>query len=202
MLATVFLLSPASCAGARARQLMNSRTNPLRARLEDTGAPLGEVFTYMSSLYFRGKLAYANHFGGGRALVITPGMGLVPADRTIYLDDLKAMAQVPVDEAVPSYRDPLLRDAVALESEIGPDGRAVLLGSVATEKYCGPLLEVFGDRLLFPATFAGRGDMSRGGLMLRCARTGTPLDYVPVRGAVRHGPKPPKLGKWTPRTQT
>src|SRR5688572_15452180 len=101
MLATVFLLSPASCAGTRARQLMNSRTNPLRARLEDSGAPLGEVFTYMSSLYFRGKLAYANHFGGGRALVIAPGLGLVPTDRTIYLDDLKAMAQVPVDEDVP-----------------------------------------------------------------------------------------------------
>lgn len=194
MRATVFLLSPASCAGTRAKQLMNSRTHPLRVRLEDGGAPLGEVFTYMSSLYFRGKLAYANRFGA-RALVIAPGLGLVPADRTIHLDDLMAMARVPVDEAVPFYRDPLLRDAAALEREIGPDGRAVLLGSVATEKYCGPLLEVFGDRLLFPATFAGRGDMSRGGLMLRCARSGTPLEYVPVRGAVRHGPKPPKLGK-------
>ena len=43
----------------------------------------------------------------------------------------------------------------------------VLLGSVATDKYVGPLLDVFGDRLYFPATFAGRGDMSRGGLLLR-----------------------------------
>jgi len=57
----------------------------------------------------------------------------------------------------------------------------------------GPLLDVFGDRLLFPATFAGRGDMSRGGLLLRCAQSGTPLECVPVRGAVRHGPKPAKL---------
>jgi hypothetical protein len=104
------------------------------------------------------------------------------------------MAGVPVDEHEPRYREPLLRDAAALEREIGPDGRAVLLGSVATEKYVGPLTEIFGDRLLFPATFVGRGDMSRGGLLLRCARSGTPLECVPVRGATRHGPKPPKLG--------
>jgi hypothetical protein len=154
---------------------------------------LGEVFTFMSSLYFRGKLAYARRFG--QALVIAPGRGLLPADILIRSGDLRAMAEVPVDEEIAAYRDPLLRDARAVDRSIGPDGIAVLLGSVATEKYCGPLLEVFGDRLLFPATFAGRGDMSRGGLMLRCARSGAPLEYVPVRGAPRHGPKPPKLGK-------
>jgi len=103
------------------------------------------------------------------------------------------MAEVPVDEAEPAFREPLVRDAIALGRGIAPDDQVVLLGSVATEKYVGPLLEVFGDRLLFPATFAGRGDMSRGGLLLRCAQSGTPLDCVPVRGAVRHGPKPPKL---------
>jgi hypothetical protein len=182
---TVFLLSPASCAGARAQMLLKSKTSPLTARLANGGAPLGEVFSFMSSLYFRGKLAYANRFG--QALVIAPGRGLVPADLIIRVTDLRAMATVPVDEDEPAFRDPLLRDARAL------DGTIVLLGSVATNKYCGPLLEVFGDRLLFPATFAGRGDMSRGGLMLRCARSGTPLEYVPVRGAARHGPKPPKL---------
>lgn len=189
----VFLLSPASCSGTRAQMLLNSKTSPLTARLANGGAPLGEVFTFMSSLYFRGKLAYAQRFG--QALVIAPGRGLLPADMLIRVTDLRAMAAVPVDEEVAAYRDPLLRDARAVEQSIGPDGIAVLLGSVATEKYCGPLLEVFGDRLLFPATFAGRGDMSRGGLMLRCARSGTPLEYVPVRGAARHGPKPPKLGK-------
>jgi hypothetical protein len=35
--------------------------------------------------------------------------------------------------------------------------------------------------------------MSRGGLLLRCARAGEELTYVPVQGAVRHGPRPPKL---------
>jgi len=188
---TVFLLSPASCAGRRAQMLLRSQTSPLTARLANGGASLGEVFTFMSSLYFRGKLAYASRFG--RAFVIAPGRGLLPADVLIRVEDLQQMATVPVDESEPAFRDPLVRDATALQRGIGPDDRVVLLGSVATDKYVGPLLDVFGDRLLFPATFAGRGDMSRGGLLLRCAESGTPLDCVPVRGAVRHGPKPPKL---------
>jgi hypothetical protein len=189
--ATVFLLSPASCAGKRAQMLLKSRTSPLTARLGDGGAPLGEVFTFMSSLYFRGKLAYAVRFG--RALVIAPGRGLVSPDLTIGIADLQAMAAIPVDPEEPGFRDPLVHDATTLERALGSDGRAVLLGSVATEKYVSPLTQVFGDRLLFPAAFVGRGDMSRGGLLLRCARAGTPLEYVPVRGAVRHGPKPPRL---------
>jgi hypothetical protein len=188
---TVFLLSPANCAGTRAQMLLTSKTSPLTARLAGDGASLGEVFTFMSSLYFRGKLAYASRFG--RPLVIAPGRGLVPVDVSIRVADLWDMAGVPVDENEPRYREPLLRDATALEREIGPNGRAVLLGSVATDKYVGPLTEVFGDRLLFPATFVGRGDMSRGGLLLRCARAGTPLEYVAVRGAVRNGQRPPKL---------
>ena len=75
----------------------------------------------------------------------------------------------------------------------GPECRIVLLGSVATDKYVEPLLAVFGPRLLFPAEFAGRGDMSRGGLMLRAARTGVELGYVPAAEARRHGPRPPRL---------
>jgi hypothetical protein len=73
--------------------------------------------------------------------------------------------------------------------------KVVLLGSVATPKYVEPLLGIFGERLMFPAEFAGRGDMSRGGLMLRCARSGEQLTYVPVATAMRHGPRPPKLPK-------
>jgi hypothetical protein len=190
-LLTVFLLSPASCAGTRAQLLLKSQTSPLTARLANGGAPLGEVFTFMSSLYFRGKLAYATRFG--RAFVIAPGRGLLPADVLIHIEDLRKMATVPVAEDVAAFRDPLVRDATALQHGLGADDRVVLLGSVATDKYVAPLLEVFGDRLLFPASFAGRGDMSRGGLLLRCARAGTPLECVPVQGATRHGPKPPKL---------
>lgn len=190
---TVFLLSPANCAGIRAQMLLNSQTSPLTARLENGGAPLGEVFTFMSSLYFRGKLAYATRFG--RAYVITPGRGLLTADVLIRRADLRKMAAVPVDESEPRYLEPLLRDARKLEGALGTDDRVVLLGSVASAKYVTPLLDVFGERLHFPATFVGRGDMSRGGLMLRCAQAGTPLEYVPVRGAVLHGPRPPKLGR-------
>jgi hypothetical protein len=49
------------------------------------------------------------------------------------------------------------------------------------------------ERLLFPAEFVGRGDMSRGGLMLRCVDQRTELSYVPVQGAMRRGARPPKL---------
>ena len=69
----------------------------------------------------------------------------------------------------------------------------VLLGSVASEKYVQILGSILGGRLVFPAAFVGRGDMSRGGLLLRAAAAAEELDYVPVIGAVRRGPRPPKL---------
>jgi hypothetical protein len=188
---TIFLLSPANCGGTRAQMLLKSRTSPLTAQLTDRGAPLGDVFTFMSSLYFRGKMAYATRFGV--AYVITPGRGLLPVDVLIRVDDLRRMAEVPVDAELPAFREPLVRDAATLLRGVASDDSIVLLGSVASKKYVEPLLEVFGDRLHFPATFVGRGDMSRGGLMLRCARSGTPLEYVPVRGAVLHGKRPAKL---------
>jgi hypothetical protein len=55
------------------------------------------------------------------------------------------------------------------------------------------LLAVLGERLHFPAEFVGRGDMSRGGLLLRAVRAGVELAYLPVAGAVRHGARPPRL---------
>jgi hypothetical protein len=69
----------------------------------------------------------------------------------------------------------------------------VLLGSVASSKYVEPLLEIFGASLVFPQDFVGRGDMSRGGLMLRCAQAGLELNYSLVGSTVRRGCKPPKL---------
>lgn len=193
---TVFLLSPANCAGTRAQMLLNSRTSPLTAQLGGVGAPLGDVFAFMSSLYFRGKRAYAARFGV--AYVITPGRGLLPVDVLIRVDDLRGMAAVPVDAELPAFREPLVRDATTLLRAVAPDDHIVLLGSVASKKYVEPLLAVFGERLHFPATFVGRGDMSRGGLMLRCARSGTPLEYVPVRGATLHGKRPAKLPRLRP----
>jgi hypothetical protein len=77
--------------------------------------------------------------------------------------------------------------------EIGPDCDVVLLGSIASPKYVDVLLAIFGSRLRFPIDFVGRGDMSRGGLLLRQAREGQELEYTPVAGAVLHGARPPKL---------
>jgi hypothetical protein len=87
-----------------------------------------------------------------------------------------------------------LRDAHALARDLATS-EFILLGSIATGKYVDVLSEAFGERLRFPRDFVGRGDMSRGGLLLQCAREGRELEYVPVAGAVRHGERPPKLPK-------
>ena len=98
-----------------------------------------------------------------------------------------------IDVADARYHRPLRRDAARLAAALGPAGEAVLLGSVATGKYVDPLAEALGDRLRFPADFVGRGDMSRGGLLLRCVRAGRELAYVPVAGARRRGGRPARL---------
>ena len=194
---TVFLLSPAHSGGRRARMLMNPMaTFPLALRLREQGAPLGELFQFMSGLYFRGKLAYAAAFGsrvrGSAALVIAPGRGLEPAETVLRLDDLRAMAGIPVDLDEPRYREPLERDAHSLAGELGAGDTVVLLGSIASDKYSGVLERIL-PGLRFPETFVGRGDMSRGGLMLRCAESGEPLATLPLAGATRRGPRPPRL---------
>ena len=167
------------------------------------GAPLGDVFSFVSGLYFRGKLAYARRFAqppdpsdpvaAGGVLVITPNAGLRSADTPIGLESFKAFAGVSIDLANPAYRQPLERGAGALLAALGTDCEVVLLGSIASGKYVEVLQPVFGDKLVFPAAFVGRGDMSRGGLMLRCVMSGTELDYVPIAGTFRHGQRPPKL---------
>ena len=195
---TVFLLSPASCAGRRAQILLrNEAAFPLADRLRTTGVPLGEAFSFLSGLYFRGKLAYATAFGRApegvdAGLVITTNRGLLPADTIITHADLCAFGAVPIDASNPVYRTPLEASARALRKTV-PDARVVLLGSIASDKYVTILLEVFGDGLLFPSEFVGRGDMGRGGLLLRKVDEGAELEYVPVAGAIRRGSRPPKL---------
>ncbi|MGH9372389.1 MAG: hypothetical protein ACRD15_12735 [Vicinamibacterales bacterium] len=201
----IFLLSPANCSGRRARMLLSDRAAfDLAIRLRSpTGAALGEAFAFVSGLYFKGKLAYALEFArppepdlpltASGVLVITPTAGLRAAETAVTVDALRAFAGVDIARSDPRYRKPLVTSARALAGEIGPDCDVVLLGSIASAKYVDVLTDVFGDRLLFPIAFVGRGDMSRGGLMLRSVRSGEELDYAPVKGAVRHGPRPPKL---------
>jgi hypothetical protein len=156
------------------------------------------VFAFLSALYFRGKLAYARRFartprGGAGVHVIVAGRGLVGPDVRVRRDELLEIAARPVDEEDDAYRAPLLCDARRLAAALGPRGEAVLLGSVATGRYLDVLSEALGPRLLFPSAFVGRGDMSRGGLMLRASRSGMELDYEPLLGT-RRGRRPPRLG--------
>jgi hypothetical protein len=200
----IFLLSPANCGGTRAQQLLSDRaTFDLAVRLRTAGAPLGEVFTFMSGLYFRGKLAYALRFArpgeeadpeivGRGIFVITPGAGLRAPETIVTRDAITSFARVGIGVDEPRYRRPL-EDAASRLAHAAPEAEVVLLGSVATPKYVDVLVAIFSKRLLFPTAFVGRGDMSRGGLMLRHVDSGVELDYEPVAGAIRHGARPPKL---------
>jgi len=174
--------------------LLNERaTFDLALKLRSCGAPLGEIYSFISGLYFRGKVAYSTAFAdAGSTFVITPGAGLLPPDTIITCDELTRLASIDIHEDEPRFRVPLERDARLLAQSAD---QVILLGSIATAKYMDPLLECFDDRLVFPVEFVGRGDMSRGGLMLRSAQSRIELEYIPARGAIRHGRRPPKLPK-------
>jgi len=195
----VFLLSPANSSGVRMRMLLRPQAQfDLAQRLRRGQATIGEAFQFASGLYFRGKLAYARAFakppeGVPGDLVIAPGAGLVPGATPIGVSILGALGSVPVDENEPRFTGPLEEAARLLDGVLGPAAEIVLLGSVASPKYVGVLLRVFGARLLFPTEFVGRGDMSRGGLLLRSVRARTELAYAPVEGAVLRGKRPPRL---------
>lgn len=200
----IFLLSPANAGGDRGRLLLRAEAKfDLAARLRSGGVPLGEAFAFISGLYFRGKLAYAQAFaappdGVPGSFVIASGIGLAPPETVVTLEQLRQIASIPIDARDARYREPLEKACRILDEIAGPDCDFVLLGSVATVKYLEPMVAIFGDRLLFPEGFIGRGDMSRGGLMLRCARAGTQLTYIPTGALTHHGPRPPKLPRILP----
>jgi hypothetical protein len=201
----VFLLSPANCGGIRAKQALSPRAQfALAEALRSAdGATLGALFSFVSGLYFRGKLTYACRFAqppdpsnpivGAGVHVITPNAGLRSPDTRVTQAAVRAFARQDVDADNAKYRRPLEASARTLLAEIGPECDVVLLGSVASPKYVTVLGRIFGERLKFPIAFVGRGDMSRGGLLLRHARDGVELEYIPVLGAVVHGARPPKL---------
>ena len=198
MSARVFLLSPAFCGGRRAAVLLNPRSAlPIALRLRQNLLTLGEAFSFLSGLYFRGKLTYATAFDpeGEATYVITPTRGLLRPSLPVTARLLREFASVDVDAGNPRYRRPLDRDVAALASRVDAAARIILLGSVATGKYADVLAAHLGARLHFPSAFIGRGDMSRGGLLLRCVRAATELDYAVLDpGVRRRGPRPPKLG--------
>jgi hypothetical protein len=192
----VFLLSPASCRGKRATQILARRARfPLADELRSPrGAALGDVFAFISGLYFRGKLTYARAFAAPRDIhIITPTAGLRSPDTFVTPTAIRDFARADIHPGNASYRTPLEQSAAALLREVGTGCDVVLLGSIASPKYVSVLVDIFGERLRFPVDFVGRGDMSRGGLLLRKVREGVELEYVAVTGAVRHGPRPPKL---------
>jgi len=201
----IFLLSPANCGGTRAKQLLSPKASFALAEQLRTrrGAMLGDVFMFVSGLYFRGKLTYALRFAappepdnpmtGLGVHIITPNAGLRSPDTYVTREAVAAFAEGDVHQDNAAYRRPLERSAKALAREIGADCEVVLLGSIASPKYVDVLLGIFGERLRFPIDFVGRGDMSRGGLLLRRSREGAELEYAAVAGAVRHGARPPKL---------
>ncbi|HUJ13408.1 MAG TPA: hypothetical protein VL284_06400 [Thermoanaerobaculia bacterium] len=184
----VFLLSPANLSGQRARQLTSPRAKFEAARMYQSaeGVPIALAFAFMSALYFRGKIAYALQFAEPADIfVIAPGFGLVPPAWRITPERMKVLARTEVDVRKRNYRKPLERDALQLAERLNDAAQVVLLGSVASGKYVDILWPIFGERLMFPAMFAGLGDMSRGGLLLRAARANRELEYTSL-AAPRH----------------
>ena len=187
----IFLLSPASSGGKRAALLLNDRaTFDIATRVRsDEGAPLGDVFSFLSGLYFRGKLTYARAFASpppsetSGVHLITATDGLWSPTTRVTLSDLERFATVPIDAKEPRYRLPLERDAERLAESVGEGCDVVLLGSIATRKYLDVLEPIFGDRLLFPMEFIGHGDMARGAMLLKRAALGAELTYWPVSKA-------------------
>ena len=188
----VFLLSPANCRGRRAQQVLSPKVAfPVAARLRADGVPIGELFAHMSGLYFRGKITYAQTFG--RAFVITPDQGLVPADLPVTSQVLIRFADADISLENPGYR-------AAARAKRARAGRCRRLGCGVraarkrrVREICAGVGRDFRLASGVSAAFVGRGDMSRGGLLLRAAAAGEELDYVPVLGAVRRGTRPPKL---------
>jgi hypothetical protein len=196
----LFLLSPAKVSGVRAGLLLNPNANFALAReFQSKGLPLAEVFTFASGLYFRGKITYARYFAHASkrsgVRVITTNAGLVDPETPLSPDTLRDFGTVDIHEEDPRYHGPLRRDAEALARKLGRRGQAILLGSIATAKYRDVLLDVFGERLVFPGDFVGRGDMSRGALLLRAAAAGKELPYTPVAGAVFKGKRAPRISE-------
>ncbi len=173
--------------------LMNPNARfELAQRFREGGASLGEVFAFLSGLYFRGKLTYALRFTATAAkdnspLIITAGKGLMPCDTLITPQTMQEFSGVDISVQNDLYLRPLNRDLAKLKKKLAKKAQVVLLGSVATDKYVAPLLQHFGSQLYFPEEFKGRGDMSRGAMLLRAVIAQKELEYQALRTGVQKG---------------
>src|SRR6476469_6145114 len=130
----IFILSPASCGGERARILLReAATFDLVRRVRTPrGARIGGVFAFLSGLYFRGKLVYAMAFENPPprmrgTFVITTDRGLIPPDTRVTARDLRDMGCQPIDAAHPGYHVPLSRSIASLAKKLaGHDCEVVL----------------------------------------------------------------------------
>ncbi len=186
----IFLLSPANVSGIRGQRLLSPASDFALARqLRQSGAPIGEVYRFISSLYFRGKLDYAEKFQnppqGVAGVQVITGAGLMLPETVVSLSDLRQISSTPIDANNTHYRLPLDCDLLRLREMAGDETDVILLGSVASPKYITPLREVFAERLFFPKDFLGLGDMSRGSMLLRCCAQTLELGYLPVEQIVR-----------------
>ena len=200
----VFLLSPASATGRRACQLASPRARFAAAERfrSPEGVAVEEAFSFMSALYFRGKIAYARRFAGSREevsgepiLVIAPGFGMVPPHWPVTVERLRKLARTEVDPRCRAYARPMREQAEILAGRLAAGTQVVLLGSIATGKYLDLLLPALGSRLFYPSAFAGAGDMRRGSLMLKAARAGVELGYSPLLGRTGRAGGKPRMAK-------
>ena len=155
----IFLLSPAFCGGERAKLLFNPSADfALAVRLRSGGVPIGELFAFLSGLYFRGKLAYARAFaraprGAPGLLVITPTRGLVDPvrskpRRTGEVCRRGHWSPHPIGFGKPSPPRPP-------PGPHSPPIPATLLGSNATAKSRGTITEAFRRRIPVPWNSSG-----------------------------------------------
>ena len=176
----VFLISPANLHGVRGGRLLDEESSSDLARRlrSEEGAGIAEVFSHISTLYFRGKVTYSRHFAGELGTrIIVPGFGLVAPDWRLDLERARRISECPVDPSRSDYREPLERDIRELaENESAPE-RVVFLGSLATRKYLDVLVPLLGSKLHYPTVFLGCGDMRRGSLLLKATEADAELDY-------------------------
>jgi hypothetical protein len=181
----IFLLSPANASGIRGQRLLDATSqSELALRLRQTGARLGDVYRNISSLYFRGKLEYAQRFRNpphpAAGVQIITGVGLMLPETLVRFDEFRQLSAISIDARNERYRQPLVADLMRLRETVGVHVDIILLGSIATSKYIDPIESVFGEHVLVPRDFVGCGDMRRGSLLLQCCMQGTELEYVPV----------------------